>query len=172
MHTRADQLLSQLLIEHFDTLPTQCRHIEHMHEGVWFPKKYYWQNSSYENFDIFQSCFNKKGLCMFCDSAYTGRSTPTTAFDGAIWHFVYTMLAHWTYAWRSLVHKNLLLTKWQLWELGQFLRIVLNRGYSSTCAMIVHTQADQLLSQLLLDSLDTLLSHYRHIGNLHEEVRC
>ena len=36
----ADQLLSQLLIEHFDTLPTQCRHIEHMHEGVWFPKKY------------------------------------------------------------------------------------------------------------------------------------
>ena len=63
------------------------------------------------------------------------------------------------------------------------------RGYSSTCAMIVHTradqllsqllmdsamivhtQADQLLSQLLMDSLNTLLSHYRHIGNLHEEV--
>ena len=41
VHTRADQLLSQLLIEHFDTLPTQCRHIENMHEGVWFPKKYY-----------------------------------------------------------------------------------------------------------------------------------
>ena len=29
-----------LLIENFDTLPTHCRHIEHMHEGVWFPKKY------------------------------------------------------------------------------------------------------------------------------------
>ena len=43
-------------------------------------------------------------------------------------------------------------------------------GYSSTCAMIVHTRADQLLSQLLMDSLNTLLSHYRHIGNLHEEV--
>ena len=42
-----------------------------------------------------------------------------------------------------------------------FLLIVLNRGYSSTCAMIVHTRADQLLSQLLMDSLDTLLSHYR-----------
>ena len=41
VHTHADQLLSQLLIEHFDTLPTQCRYIEHMHEGVWFPKKYY-----------------------------------------------------------------------------------------------------------------------------------
>ena len=48
--------------------------------------------------------------------------------------------------------------------------MVLNRGYSSTCAMIMHTRADQLLSQLLMDSLDTLLSYYRHIGNSHEEV--
>ena len=30
----ADQLLPQLLMEQFDTLPIQCRHIEHMHEGV------------------------------------------------------------------------------------------------------------------------------------------
>ena len=37
-HTRADQLLPQLLMEQFDTLPIQCRHIEHMHEGVWFKK--------------------------------------------------------------------------------------------------------------------------------------
>ena len=37
-HTRADQLLSQLLMEHFDALPIQCRHIEHMHEGVYFRK--------------------------------------------------------------------------------------------------------------------------------------
>ena len=34
----ADQLLPQLLMEQFDTLPIQCRHIEHMHEGVWFTK--------------------------------------------------------------------------------------------------------------------------------------
>ena len=34
----ADQLLLQLLMEKFDTLPIQCRHIEHMHEGVWFTK--------------------------------------------------------------------------------------------------------------------------------------
>ena len=33
----ADQLL-QLLMEQFDTVPLQCRHIEHMHEGVWFGK--------------------------------------------------------------------------------------------------------------------------------------
>ena len=44
------------------------------------------------------------------------------------------------------------------------------RGYPSTCAKIVHTWADQLLSQLLMDLLNTLLSHYRYIGNLHEEV--
>ena len=32
---RAAQLLPQLLIEQFDTLRIQCRHIEHMHEGVY-----------------------------------------------------------------------------------------------------------------------------------------
>ena len=31
----ADQLLPQLLMEQFDTLPIQCRHIEHMHERVY-----------------------------------------------------------------------------------------------------------------------------------------
>ena len=30
----ANQLLPQLLMEQFDTLPIQWRHIEHMHEGV------------------------------------------------------------------------------------------------------------------------------------------
>ena len=35
----ADQLLPQLLMEQFDTLPTQYRHIEHMHAGVWLKKK-------------------------------------------------------------------------------------------------------------------------------------
>ena len=29
----ADQVLLQLLMEQFDTLPIQCRHIEHIHEG-------------------------------------------------------------------------------------------------------------------------------------------
>ena len=31
----ANQLLPQLLMEQFDILPIQYRHIEHMHEGVW-----------------------------------------------------------------------------------------------------------------------------------------
>ena len=34
----ADQLLPQLLMEQFDTLLLQFRHIEHIHEGVWFEK--------------------------------------------------------------------------------------------------------------------------------------
>ena len=46
----ADQLLPQLLVEQFDTLPIQWRHIEHMHEGVWF---WNWQNYSCENIDNF-----------------------------------------------------------------------------------------------------------------------
>ena len=49
----ADQLLPQLLMEQFDTLPIQYRHIEHMHEGVWFRKNNLLQNDSCENLDTF-----------------------------------------------------------------------------------------------------------------------
>ena len=34
VHTRVDPL-PQLFMEQFHTFPIQCRHIEHMHEGVW-----------------------------------------------------------------------------------------------------------------------------------------
>ena len=37
-HTRANQLLPQLLMEQFNTFLIQGRHIEHIHEGVWFRK--------------------------------------------------------------------------------------------------------------------------------------
>ena len=85
--------LSQLLIEHFDTLPTQCRHIEHMHEGVWFPKNFNDKmaamssltffrlvstkrgyacsmivHTPYENLDNFSGLYYK-GLCLFYHSA-------------------------------------------------------------------------------------------------------
>ena len=66
--------------------------------------------------------------------------------------------------------QKLIIDKMTFMRTWTIFRIVLNRGYSSTCAMIVHTRTDQLLSQLLMDSHDTLLLHYRHIGNLHEEV--
>ena len=39
VQTRADQLLPELLMEQFDTLPIQWRHTEHLHEGIWFKKK-------------------------------------------------------------------------------------------------------------------------------------
>ena len=34
----ADQILPQFLMEQFDMLPLQYRHIEHMHGGAWFGK--------------------------------------------------------------------------------------------------------------------------------------
>ena len=42
-----------------------------------------------------------------------------------------------------------------------------NRG-NAACAMTVHTQADQLLPQLLMDCFNTLPLQCRHIGHLHE----
>ena len=52
-HSRADQLLPQLLIKQFDTFPIQCRHIWHMHARVWLRKNHFWQNDSCENLDKF-----------------------------------------------------------------------------------------------------------------------
>ena len=49
--SRADQLLLQLLMEQFDTLPIQYRHIEHMHEGVWLKKINFLQSDSCVNLD-------------------------------------------------------------------------------------------------------------------------
>ena len=48
-----NQFLPQLLLEQFDTFPIQCRHIEYMHEGVWFRKNNFLQNDSSENLDNF-----------------------------------------------------------------------------------------------------------------------
>ena len=52
VHTRADKLLPAI-DRAFDTLPIQRRHIEHMHEGVWFRKNIFNKNDSFENIDIF-----------------------------------------------------------------------------------------------------------------------
>ena len=40
-------------MEQFDTLPIQCRHIEHLNEGVLFRKNIFLQNDSCENLDNF-----------------------------------------------------------------------------------------------------------------------
>ena len=76
----ADQLLPQLLMEQFDTLPIQYRHIEHMHEGVWLKKIIFDKMIAMRT----QTIIPLYGFCICMDSAFMGRSTPTTAFDGAI----------------------------------------------------------------------------------------
>ena len=53
-----------------------------------------------------QFFINKVFVYLCIEGAFMGRSTPTTGFDGAIWYFAYTMLTHWTYAWRSLAHEK------------------------------------------------------------------
>ena len=58
-----------------------------MHEGVWLKIIIFWQNDSYENLKI----ISLYGFCICMDSAFMGQSTPTTAFDGAIWYFANTM---------------------------------------------------------------------------------
>ena len=78
VHTLADQLLPQLFMEQFDTFNIQCRHIEYMHEGVWFRKNNFRQNDSCGNLEIFP----KYGFCICIDGAFMGRSTSITAFDG------------------------------------------------------------------------------------------
>ena len=96
MPSLANQLQPQLLMEQFDTLPSQCRHIEHMHEGVWFK----------------QMTFDKM----------TAMRTD---------YFSY-------------------------------------RVY--TYAMIVHTQADKLLPQLLMEQFYNFPLPCSHIEHMHEGV--
>ena len=52
-----------------------------MHEGVWLKRIIFGENYSYENLDNFSLI---SLLYMHLDSAFIGRSTPTTAFDGVI----------------------------------------------------------------------------------------
>ena len=52
------------MMEQFDTLPIQYRHIEHMHEGVWL-KFFLGQNDRYENLDNFPLY----GFCICIDWA-------------------------------------------------------------------------------------------------------
>ena len=76
----ADQLLLQLLMEQFDTLPIRLRHIDHMHDGVWLKKIIFDKMTAVRILTIIPLY----GFCICMDSGIMGRSTPTTAFDGAI----------------------------------------------------------------------------------------
>ena len=76
----ADQLLLQLLMDQFDTFPIRLRHIDHMHDGVWLKKIIFDKMTAMRTLTIIPLY----GFCICMDSAIMGRSTPTTAFDGAI----------------------------------------------------------------------------------------
>ena len=74
-HTRADQLLPQLLMEQFDTF---LYNVDTW--NICMKEFGFCQNDSCENLDNISLI----GLCICIDGAFMGRSTPTTAFDGAI----------------------------------------------------------------------------------------
>ena len=150
----ADQLLPQLLMEQFETLPIQFKHIEHMHEGVLFRKNNFWRNDSCENLDNF-SLIRLLYMHRWC-------------LHGLI-------NSYYSFWWNNLIlcrynadtlnicmkefgSQKIILTKWQLWELRQLFPYM-----AFVYAWIVPLWADQLLLQLLMEQFDTLRIQCRHI---------
>ena len=160
-HTRADQLLPQLLMEQFDTLPIQCRHNEHMHEGVWFRKNNFWLNDSCENLDQ----FSLLGLLYMHRWCLHG---PINSFYSFWWNNL--ILCRYNVDTLNICMKEfgsqkIILTKWQLWELRQ-----LFPNMAFVYALIVPLWANQLLPQLLMKQFDTLSIQCRHNEHMHEGV--
>ena len=156
-----DQLLPQLLMEQFETLPIQFKHIEHMHEGVLFRKNNFWRNDSCENLDNF-SLIRLLYMHRWC-------------LHGLI-------NSYYSFWWNNLIlcrynadtlnicmkefgSQKIILTKWQLWELRQLFPYM-----AFVYAWIVPLWADQLLLQLLMEQFDTLGIQCRHIEHMHEGV--
>ena len=157
----ADQLLPQLLMEQFETLPIQFKHIEHMHEGVLFRKNNFWRNDSCENLDNF-SLIRLLYMHRWC-------------LHGLI-------NSYYSFWWNNLIlcrynadtlnicmkefgSQKIILTKWQLWELRQLFPYM-----AFVYAWIVPLWADQLLLQLLMEQFGTLRIQCRHIEHMHEGV--
>ena len=157
----ADQLLPQLLMEQFETLPIQFKHIEHMHEGVLFRKNNFWQNDSCENLDNF-SLIRLLYMHRWC-------------LHGLI-------NSYYSFWWNNLILcrynadtlniclkefglQKIIRSKWQLWELSQLFPYM-----AFVYAWIVPLWADQLLLQLLMEQFDTLRIQCRHIEHMHEGV--
>ena len=157
----AVQLLPQLLMEQFETLPVQFKHMEHMHEGVLFRKNNFWRNDSCENLDNF-SLIRLLYMHRWC-------------LHGLI-------NSYYSFWWNNLILcrynadtlnicmkdfglQKIILTKWQLWELRQLFPYM-----AFVYAWIVPLWADQLLLQLLMEQFDTLRIQCRHIEHMHEGV--
>ena len=159
--TRADHLLPQLLMEQFDTLPIQCRHNEHMHEGVWFRKNNFWLNDSCENLDQ----FSLLGLLYMHRWCLHG---PINSYYSFWWNNL--ILCRYNVDTLNICMKEfgsqkIILTKWQLWELRQ-----LFPNMAFVYALIVPLWANQRLPQLLMKQFDTLSIQCRHNEHMHEGV--
>ena len=157
----ADQLLPQLLMEQFETLPVQFKHMEHMHEGVLFRKNNFGRNDSCENLDNF-SLIRLLYMHRWC-------------LHGLI-------NSYYSFWWNNLILcrynadtlnicmkdfglQKIILTKWQLWELRQLFPYM-----AFVYAWIVPLWADQLLLQLLMEQFDTLRIQCSYIEHMHEGV--
>ena len=94
VHTRADQLLPQLLMELFDTLCTQCRHIEHMHEGVWFIKNIIDKMTAMRTKTIFsQACITKGLWCSIIVHTWVDQLLPQLLME--LFDTLYTQCRVW-----------------------------------------------------------------------------
>ena len=158
----ADQLLPQLLMEQFDTLPIQCRHIEHVHEGVWFRKNDFWQNESSENLDNFSliRCLYMHRWCLH---------GPINSYHSFWWSILILCLYNvdtLNICMKEFDSEKIFWTKWQLWELRQFFP---NKAY--VYALMVPLWADQLPLQLLMEQFDTLPIQCRH-NNFWQNDSC
>ena len=137
-------------MEQFDTLPIQCRHIEHMHEGVWFRKNNFWQNDSCGNLDNFSLI----GLLYMHRWCLHG---PINSYHSFIWSNLILCLYNIDTLNKCMKESGWKkkLTKWQLWEqLFPYTAFVY--------AWIVPLWSDQLLPQPLKEQFDTLPIQYRH----------
>ena len=117
MHTRANQLVLQLLMKQSGNLPTQYRHIEHLHEDGWCHNIDYRQTDDFVNLDNF-SCLLLNRV-FSCFRAYTGNSTCTRAYTEAFYYFA-----------QSLMATIILLTNGLLISLSHFYRLcILNSSF-------------------------------------------
>ena len=148
-------------MEQFDTLPIQCKYIEHMHEGVLFRKIKFWRNDSCENLDNF-SLIRLLYMHRWCLHG------PIKSYYSFWWNNL--ILCRYNVDMLNICMKEfgsqkIILTKWQLWELRQLFPYM-----AFVYAWIVPLWADQVLLQLLMEQFDTLPTQCWHIEHMHEGV--
>ena len=148
-------------MEQFDTLPIRCKHIEHMHEGVWFRKNNFWQNDSCEILDNFY-LIRLMYMHRWC------LHRPINSYHSFWWNNLILCLNNvntLNICTKDYGSVKIILTKWQLWELRQFFTYM-----AFVYAWIVPLWANQLLPQLLMEQFVALPLQCRHIEHMHEGV--